>query len=136
MRALRLGSYSIDATLAGTPSLDRLKSMTRYWRLCPAPRWRAVLRPYELRPPVLGLGTVSDLSGRSVVSSVKAETVWKRRPALVGLRERSISTLSCSRTMGSTGRAQGSPRPVCYRGACRTSTGAGCAYAYRDGSRY
>ena len=28
MRALRLGSYSIAATVAGTPSLVRLKSMT------------------------------------------------------------------------------------------------------------
>ena len=30
MRALRLGSYSMAATLAGTPSLSRLKSMIRY----------------------------------------------------------------------------------------------------------
>ena len=29
MRAVRFGSYSIDATLAGTPILLRLKSMTR-----------------------------------------------------------------------------------------------------------
>ena len=29
MRAERLGSYSIEATVAGTPSLRRLKSMMR-----------------------------------------------------------------------------------------------------------
>ena len=29
MRAERLGSYSIEATLAGTPSMRRLKSMMR-----------------------------------------------------------------------------------------------------------
>ena len=45
MRQLRFGSYSMAATLAGTPSLTRLKSMRRYWRLWPPPRWRAVLRP-------------------------------------------------------------------------------------------
>ena len=45
MRHERFGSYSMAATLAGTPSLVRLKSMMRYWRLWPPPRWRAVLRP-------------------------------------------------------------------------------------------
>ena len=38
MRALRFGSYSMAATFAGTPSLFRRKSMTRYWRLWPPPR--------------------------------------------------------------------------------------------------
>ena len=38
MWALRLGSYSIAATLAGTPSLRRLKSIFRYLRLAPPPR--------------------------------------------------------------------------------------------------
>src|SRR5205823_9696417 len=88
MRALRLGSYSMAATLAGTPSLVRLKSMMRYWRLWPPPRWRAVLRPWALRPPVLGLGASSERSGRSLVTSEKSETVWNRRPGLVGLRLR------------------------------------------------
>ena len=45
MRQLRFGSYSMAATLAGTPSLVRLKSMMRYCCLWPPPRWRAVLRP-------------------------------------------------------------------------------------------
>src|SRR6266511_1861823 len=88
MRALRFGSYSIDATLAGTPSLSRRKSMTRYFCLWPPPRWREVIRPYELRPPVFGLCSVSDFSGRSRVTSAKSETVWNRRPGLVGLRLR------------------------------------------------
>ena len=34
----------------------------------------------------LGLGSSSDFSGVVVVSSAKSETVWKRRPGLVGLR--------------------------------------------------
>ena len=89
MRALRFGSYSIAATLAGIPSLLRLKSTIRYCCLWPPPRWRAVLRPWLLRPPVGGLGASSDFSGRSRVISAKSETVWNRRPALVGLRERS-----------------------------------------------
>src|SRR5271154_99038 len=89
MRALRLGSYSMAATRAGTPSLLRRKSMIRYCCLWPPPRWRAVLRPWLLRPPVDGLGESSDFSGRSRGISAKSDTVWKRRPALVGLRERS-----------------------------------------------
>ena len=89
MRALRLGSYSMAATLAGMPSLFRRKSMIRYCCLWPPPRWRDVLRPWLLRPPLCGLGASSDFSGRSRVISEKSETVWKRRPGLVGLRERS-----------------------------------------------
>src|SRR5690606_22216086 len=88
MRQLRFGSYSIDATVAGTPSLFRLKSTRRYCCLWPPPRWRAVLRPSELRPPVFGLATSRVRSGRFLVISEKSDDVWKRRPGLVGLRER------------------------------------------------
>src|SRR5947207_4061508 len=88
MRALRLGSYSMVATLAGTPSLFRLKSTMRYCCLWPPPRCREVLRPYALRPPVRGLGASRLFSGLSVVISEKSETVWNRRPGLVGFRLR------------------------------------------------
>src|SRR3954447_21919727 len=88
MRQLRFGSYWIEWTVAGTPSLFRLKSMTRYCCLWPPPRWRAVLRPYEFRPPDFGFGARSERSGSVFVISEKSETVWKRRPALVGLRLR------------------------------------------------
>src|SRR5262245_66252375 len=98
MRALRLGSYSIDATLAGTPSLSRRKSMTRYFRLWPPPRWRDVIRPYELRPPVRGFGLVSDFSGLLLVISEKSDTVWNRRPGLVGLRLRTGIVVSSRRS--------------------------------------
>ena len=63
MCALRFGSYSIAATLAGTPSLRRLKSILRYLRLAPPPRWREVTRPWALRPPDLRSPSVSDFSG-------------------------------------------------------------------------
>src|SRR3984957_17209597 len=89
MRALRFGSYSMAATLAGTPSLSRLKSMIRYCCLWQPPRWRGVFRPWLLRPPVDGFGARREFSGRCRVTSEKSDTVWKRRPALVGLRERS-----------------------------------------------
>src|SRR5438445_546750 len=88
MRQLRLGSYSTAATLAGTPSLVRLKSTMRYRCLWPPPLCRAVLRPYELRPPVLCFGASSERSGSFLVISEKSETVWNRRPGLVGLRLR------------------------------------------------
>src|ERR1051326_7731982 len=84
MYAERLGSYSIAATLAGTPSLRRLKSILRYRRLAPPPRWRAGLRPVELRPPLLARPSVSDFSGSDRVTSAKSANVAKRRPGLVG----------------------------------------------------
>src|SRR3954451_4365791 len=94
MRQLRLGAYSTAATLAATPSLVRLKSTMRYCCLWPPPLWRAVLRPWTLRPPVLGFGTTRLRSGSVFVISLKSETVWNRRPALVGLRLRSAMVSS------------------------------------------
>src|SRR3954452_12879659 len=85
MYAVRLGSYSIAATLAGMPSRRRLKSTLRYRRLAPPPRWRDVLRPRELRPPDFFRPSVSDFSGVDFVISAKSEYVTKRRPGLVGL---------------------------------------------------
>ena len=69
---VRFGSYSIVATFAGTPSLVRLKSIWRYLRLAPPPRWRAVMRPLALRPPVLFLPLVSFLFGFEVVTSERS----------------------------------------------------------------
>src|SRR5258705_11957522 len=86
MRDVRLGSYSMCATRAGTPSLsDRRKSMTRYARLCPPPWWRVVTRPCTLRPPLLCSGRTSDFSGSSRVTSTKSATLEPRRPGVVGL---------------------------------------------------
>jgi len=45
MLAERLGSYSRRRTVAKQSCLSRLKSMTRYLRLLPPPRWRTVMRP-------------------------------------------------------------------------------------------
>src|SRR3989337_1121917 len=53
MRAVRFGSYSMCATLAGMPSLFRLKSTWRYRRLLPPPWCRMVIRPLLLRPAFL-----------------------------------------------------------------------------------
>src|SRR5918995_4236684 len=85
MYAERLGSYSIAATRAGIPSLRRLKSMMRYSRLAPPPRWRAVLRPLALRPPLFLRPSTSDFSGVVFVISAKSGYVTKRRPGDVGL---------------------------------------------------
>src|SRR5689334_23376178 len=85
MRALRLGSYSMAATRPGTSSLSRLKSMTRYRRLVPPPRWRAVMTPRWLRPPLFLRRWVSAFSGSVFVISAPMETDPKRRPAEVGL---------------------------------------------------
>src|SRR4051794_35080714 len=86
MRAVRFGSYSMCATLAGTPSLStRLKSISRYCRLWPPPWCRVVIRPWTLRPPFLGSGTSRDFSGVDRVISAKSATLEPRRPGVVGL---------------------------------------------------
>src|SRR3954466_14132843 len=86
MRAVRLGSYSMCATLAGIPSLSaRLKSINRYWRLCPPPWCRAGTRPCTLLPPLFGSGTSRDFSGVDRVISAKSATLEPRRPGVVGL---------------------------------------------------
>ena len=72
MYAERLGSYSIAATFAGTESLRRLKSMRRYARLAPPPRWRAVLRPWAFRPPLFVSPSVRLFSGPERDSSAKS----------------------------------------------------------------
>src|SRR5919206_673939 len=86
MRLVRFGSYSMCATLAGTPSLSaRRKSITRYARLWPPPWWRAVTFPWTLRPPRPCSGRTSDFSGWSRVTSAKSATLEPRRPGVVGL---------------------------------------------------
>src|SRR5256885_2498793 len=92
MYAERFGSYSIAATRAGTPSLVRLKSILRYSRLAPPPRWRAVLRPSELRPPDFLRPSTRVFSGSVFVISAKSGNVMKRRPGDVGLGLRTGTT--------------------------------------------
>src|SRR5271154_3839307 len=84
MYAERLGSYSIAATRACTPSLRRLKSTRRYARLAPPPRCRAVLRPRALRPPLFLRPSMSVFSGSDFVISAKSGYDTKRMPGLVG----------------------------------------------------
>src|SRR4051794_16621223 len=85
MYAVRLGSYSMAATLAGIPSRRRLKSTLRYRRLAPPPRWREVLRPLALRPPDFLRPSTSVRSGVVFVISAKSGYETKRRPGDVGL---------------------------------------------------
>src|SRR3954454_14645770 len=85
MYAVRFGSYSIAATRAGTPSFWRLKSILRYRRLAPPPRWREVMRPCVLRPPDFLSPSVSAFSGSFLVTSARSDHVAKRLPGLVGL---------------------------------------------------
>src|SRR5260370_39577549 len=85
MRAVRFGSYLMVATLPGTPSLSRLKSMRRYARRPSPPRWRTVIRPWLLRPELLGSFSRRLFSGSVAVISSKLAVTMKRRPGLVGL---------------------------------------------------
>src|SRR2546430_17381386 len=88
MRAVRFGSYSIAATLAGTANFSRRKSMRRYCRLWPPPRYRAVMWPLLLRPPVRRRGSTSDFSGVVFVISPKAATERNRVAGVPGLNRR------------------------------------------------
>src|SRR5437016_4717607 len=89
MFAERFGSYSIPATRAGMPNLSRLKSITRYNRLCPPPRCQEVTWPLTLRPPLLlSRPPSSERSGLRRESSEKSETLMSRRPGVVGLKVR------------------------------------------------
>src|SRR5512140_219695 len=85
MWALRFGSYSISATVPGTPGLLRLKSMIRYIRLCPPPRRRLVMRPCALRPPLFLMGASRLFSGSARVISSRSVIARKRRPGVTGL---------------------------------------------------
>src|SRR5437764_13295461 len=85
MRAERLGSYSMVATVAGTPALSRLKSMDRILRLCPPPRCHMVMSPALRRPPVRCLILVSGLCGRFVVKSSLTTVDLNRSVGVIGL---------------------------------------------------
>src|SRR5256885_1748509 len=134
MRALRLGSYSMAATLAGTPSLLRRKSMIRYSLLWPPPRWRAVLRPCTLRPPDLGRRSVSAFSGSVLVISEKSETLWKRRPGDVGLR-RTIGISLPLEQLDGVALGQRDHRVLARRGLAVAAGAAGAAAPCPSGCR-
>src|SRR5580693_5605972 len=101
MREVRLGSYSMCATLAGTPSLSlRRKSISRYERLCPPPWCRAVMRPCTFRPPWPCSGRTRDFSGSLRVTSEKSAPLAPRLPGVVGLY---LRIPMCSSSYGSPG---------------------------------
>src|ERR1043166_6706139 len=86
MLALRLGSYSIASTLAGTPSLSRRKSILRYCFLWPPPRCQTETSPWLLRPPERFFGSNKPFSGVCLVIWLLSRTVINRRDAVYGLK--------------------------------------------------
>src|SRR3984893_18024435 len=86
MFELRFGSYSMAATLAGTPTLSRRKSTWRYCFLCPPPRCQITISPWLLRPPERFLGSSSAFSGSCLVIWLLSRTVINRRDAVYGLK--------------------------------------------------
>src|SRR6266403_2845884 len=95
MLALRLGSYSIASTLAGTPSLSRRKSILRYCFLCPPPRCQMEISPWLLRPPERFFGSRRLFSGVCLVIWLLSRTVINRRDAVYGLKLFSPISASC-----------------------------------------
>src|SRR5712671_6117752 len=86
MLELRLGSYSMAATFAGTPTLSRRKSTWRYCFLCPPPRCQITISPWLLRPPERFFGSSSAFSGSCLVIWLLSRTVINRRDAVYGLK--------------------------------------------------
>src|SRR5882724_7940360 len=86
MFELRLGSYSMAATFAGTPTLSRRKSTWRYCFLWPPPRCQTTISPWLLRPPERFLGSSSAFSGSCLVIWLLSRTVMNRRDAVYGLK--------------------------------------------------
>src|ERR1035438_2698984 len=86
MFELRFGSYSIDATFAGTPTLSRRKSTWRYCFLWPPPRCQITISPWLLRPPERFFGSSNAFSGVSLVMWLLSRTVINRRDAVYGLK--------------------------------------------------
>src|ERR1700739_4497751 len=86
MLALRLGSYSMASTLAGTPSLSRRKSILRYCFLWPPPRCQIEISPWLLRPPERFFGSRRLFSGVCLVIWLLSRTVINRRDAVYGLK--------------------------------------------------
>ena len=80
------GSYSMLATIAGTPSFLRLKSITRYIRLGPPPLPRVVILPLLLRPPVFLNGSRRLFSGRLVVILSKFGVTAFLIPGVIGFK--------------------------------------------------
>src|SRR5713226_107239 len=86
MLELRLGSYSMAATFAGTPTLSRRKSTWRYCFLCPPPRCQITISPWLLRPPERFFGSSKAFSGSCLVIWLLSRTVMNRRDAVYGLK--------------------------------------------------
>src|SRR5216684_7282360 len=86
MLELRLGSYSMAATLAGTPVLSRRKSTLRYCFLWPPPRCQITISPWLFRPPERFFGSTSAFSGSCFVMWLLSTTVMNRRDAVYGLK--------------------------------------------------
>ena len=85
MRAERLGSYSMEATLPGTPTLSRLKSTMRYIRLLPPPLCLVVILPLLFLPALPFRGRSRDFSGFFLVISSKEGRAASLVPGVFGL---------------------------------------------------
>src|SRR5260370_10438653 len=86
MLELRLGSYSMAATFAGTPTLSRRKSTWRYCFLCPPPRCQITISPWLLRPPERFFGSSKAFSGSCLGLWLLSRTVINRRDAVYALK--------------------------------------------------
>src|SRR5262245_57652655 len=93
MRADRFGSYSTAATLAGMPTLSRLKSIMRYNFLWPPPRCLTERRPMLFLPPVRSFVVTKLFSGLSLVMSSKVVTDLNRSEGVLGLND--LSPMLC-----------------------------------------
>src|SRR3954451_23982990 len=85
MNADRFGSYSSRSTVAATSQVRRLKSICRYFCLCPPAMPREVTWPLLLRPPVLRLPSVRAFTGLPFHSADLSTRIRPRCDEVTGL---------------------------------------------------
>ena len=93
IKAVLFGSYWIESTVAATPCLSLLKSITRYLLLWPPPFWRMVIFPWLFLPPDFFNGASKLFSGLSAVMASNPFTTLKRCPGVIGFNF--LTDISC-----------------------------------------
>ena len=130
MRQLRFGSYSIGGDLGGHAVLVPLEVDDAVLLLVAAAAVAGGLAAVGVATAGAScLGASSDFSGVSLVISEKSETVWNRRPGLVGLRLRRAMARLALEEVDRVALGEGDDRPLGVGALAEGERCGGCACA-------